>query len=149
MVKRTYDSKPLSCERVTLAEEETSTERLVDATEFKRNCSRYIRSVADSGQALVITKNGKPVSKLVPYAKPMSLTGLFKDDCQILGEIMEPIDVEWDAMKDDNEEDYYELSFATPTYFCGVPERHTIKQNHLDLIEELQVHHLALVANQL
>ena len=32
---------------------------------------------------------------------------MFKDECKITGDIMEPIDVEWNAMKDDDEEDYY------------------------------------------
>lgn len=90
-----------------MAEEERSVEHTINVAEFKRNCSRYIRSVSDTGEELVITKNGKPVSKLVPYTQPRSFFGLFKDDCQILGDIMEPIDVEWDAMKDDDEEDYY------------------------------------------
>lgn len=32
---------------------------------------------------------------------------MFKTDCEILGDIIESIDVEWDAMKHDSEEDYY------------------------------------------
>ena len=97
----------MSSEQVVLAEEEKSVEHTINVTEFKRNCSRYIRSVSDTGEELVITKKGKPVSKLVPFAKPLSFFGIFKGECQILGDIMEPIDVEWDAMKDDNDEDYY------------------------------------------
>ena len=82
-------------------------ENVIKASEFKAKCLKLMDAVADTGVELVITKNGNPVAKLVPYTKPQSLYGMFKDDIQILGDIMEPIDVEWDAMKDDNEEDYY------------------------------------------
>ena len=29
---------------------------------------------------------------------------MFKDDIRIIGDIMEPLDVEWDAMKDDDDD---------------------------------------------
>ena len=82
-------------------------ENVIKASEFKAKCLKLMDAVADTGEELVITKNGNPVAKLVPYTKPQSLYGMFKDDIQILGDIMAPIAVEWDAMKDDNEEDYY------------------------------------------
>jgi antitoxin (DNA-binding transcriptional repressor) of toxin-antitoxin stability system len=48
----------------------------------------------------VITKKGKPVAELVPHraSRPKAL-GLLKDRLFITGDIISPIDVEWDAMK--------------------------------------------------
>jgi len=46
----------------------------------------------------VITKRGRPVSRLVPYReRPASLIGLYAGQVKILGDIIEPIDVEWEA----------------------------------------------------
>ena len=54
--------------------------------------------VADSGEEIVITKNGRPVSRLVPYReKPKSLFGIDKGRIKLLGDIIKPVDVEWEA----------------------------------------------------
>ncbi|MBC7622439.1 MAG: type II toxin-antitoxin system Phd/YefM family antitoxin [Aeromicrobium sp.] len=73
----------------------------IQASEFKAKCLALMDEVARSGQSLVITKNGKPVAELKPYRPPRakSLIGLTKGQGKILGDIISPIDVEWDAMK--------------------------------------------------
>ena len=54
--------------------------------------------VAETGEEVVITKYGKPVSKLSPYRKkPKTLFGIDRGRFEILGDIEEPIDVEWEA----------------------------------------------------
>ena len=54
-----------------------------------------------SGEELVITKHGQPVSRLVPYREqPQSLFGIDRGRIEILGDIIEPIDVEWEAETD-------------------------------------------------
>ena len=54
--------------------------------------------VNETGQEIVITKRGKPVSRLVPYRqRPATLFGMFAGQIEILGDIIEPIDVEWEA----------------------------------------------------
>ena len=45
--------------------------------------------VADSGTEIVITKNGRPVSRLVPYREKNF--GKDRDKIRILGDIIEPI----------------------------------------------------------
>ena len=55
--------------------------------------------VAQSGESLVITKNGKPVAELKPYGEKKNLFGIWKDAVVVTGDIVSPIDVEWDAMK--------------------------------------------------
>ncbi len=75
--------------------------RTIKASEFKAKCLQLMDEVAESGDEIVITKNGKPVSRLVPYReKPKSWFGRDRDIIQIHGDIGEPIDVEWEAMSD-------------------------------------------------
>ena len=50
------------------------------ASEFKARCLKLMDEVNRTGEEIVITKNGKPVSKLVPYRVTAStLLGLHKD----------------------------------------------------------------------
>jgi prevent-host-death family protein len=74
--------------------------RRIKAAEFKAKCLALIDEVARTGDRVVITKNGKAVAELVPHRPPRrSIRGLFKDDLFIVGDIISPIDVEWDALK--------------------------------------------------
>jgi len=74
--------------------------RNIKASEFKAKCLALMDEVARTGDAVVITKNGKPVAELVPHRpSKRSLRGIFKDKLFIVGDIMSPIDVEWDALK--------------------------------------------------
>jgi prevent-host-death family protein len=71
----------------------------IKASEFKSKCLALMDHVARTGERIIITKHGKPVAELVPHAvRPASPFGLHKD-MQILGDIMSPIDDEWDALK--------------------------------------------------
>ena len=40
--------------------------RTIKASEFKAKCLKLMDEVAETGEEIVITKNGRPVSKLVP-----------------------------------------------------------------------------------
>jgi prevent-host-death family protein len=74
--------------------------RIIKASEFKAKCLSLMDEVAQSGESLVITKNGKPVAELKPYgAEKKNLFGIWKDAVVVRGDIVSPIDVEWDAMK--------------------------------------------------
>ena len=46
---------------------EPSAARTMKASEFKAKCLKLMDEVAENGGEIVITKNGKRVSKLVPY----------------------------------------------------------------------------------
>ena len=49
----------------------------IKASEFKAKCLSLMDEVADTGEPLVITKNGKPVATLVPYGeKRRTVAGL-------------------------------------------------------------------------
>ena len=70
----------------------------IKASEFKARCLKLMDDLADSGGEIIITKNGRPVSRLLPYrSRPEAPFGRDRDKILILGDIMEPIDVEWDA----------------------------------------------------
>lgn len=73
----------------------------IRASEFKAKCLALMDEVARTGEAILITKNGKPVAELHPPAgKPrQSPFGCWKGMIEITGDIMSPVDVEWDAMK--------------------------------------------------
>ena len=80
-----------------------STEDSIDtptimASEFKAKCLKLMDEVAETGQELIISKNGRRVARLVPYRKkPKSLFGMDKGKIEILGDLIEPLDVEWEA----------------------------------------------------
>ena len=74
--------------------------KTIKASEFKAKCLQLIDDVAETGEAIVITKNGKPVSQLVPYRrKPKSLYGLLHGSATIEGDIVSPLDIEWEAQR--------------------------------------------------
>lgn len=69
------------------------------ASEFKARCLKLMDEVAETGREIVITKHGRPVSRLVPHIeRPKTVFGIDKGKIEILGDIIEPIDVEWDAV---------------------------------------------------
>jgi antitoxin (DNA-binding transcriptional repressor) of toxin-antitoxin stability system len=50
---------------------------------------------------LIITKRGKPVAKLVPVTQcSASFIGSMRGTMDILGDIVSPIDVKWEADSD-------------------------------------------------
>ncbi len=72
--------------------------RTIKASEFKAKCLKLMDEVAESGDEIVITKNGRPVSRLIPYRNmPKAPFGRHRDKIRILGDIIEPVDVEWEA----------------------------------------------------
>lgn len=75
--------------------------KIMKASEFKAKCLAVMDEVAKTGEGVVVTKNGKPIAKLVPHkaAERPSPFGIWKGEIEIAGDIISPIDVEWDAMK--------------------------------------------------
>jgi prevent-host-death family protein len=75
--------------------------RVVKASEFKAKCLQLMDEVAASGEEIVITKRGRPVSRLAPFRIARSAPfGRDREKIQIHGDIIEPIDVEWEADTD-------------------------------------------------
>ena len=68
----------------------------IKASEFKAKCLKLMDEVEESGREIVITKYGRPVSRLVPYRKrPQLEFGRNRDNIRILGDIVSPMPPEW------------------------------------------------------
>jgi len=74
-------------------------ERRIAAGEFKAKCLKLLDEVAEKRTTLVITKRGKPVAQVVPMPAKENLVGSMRGSVLWEGDIISPIDVEWEAMK--------------------------------------------------
>ena len=75
----------------------------IPAGEFESKCLEFVEKVAADGEPVVITKGGLAVAKLVPMEselKPrVELFGAMRGSGKILGDIISPLENEWDACK--------------------------------------------------
>ena len=71
----------------------------IPAGEFKAKCLKLLDQVAAERKTLVITKHGRPVAEVIPIREQKSLFGAMKGSVLYMGDIISPLDVEWDAMK--------------------------------------------------
>ena len=71
----------------------------IPAGEFKARCLKLMDQVRETRRPVVITKRGKPVARLVPVeeGEVPSLFGRMKGTVTILGDIISPIEQEWNA----------------------------------------------------
>ena len=70
----------------------------IKASEFKAKCLKLMDQVAETGETLVITKNGRPVAELRPVTKRVdTLFGAHKGLIEIKGDIIAPLDEDWEA----------------------------------------------------
>lgn len=72
----------------------------IGAAKFKATCLALIDEIHDRKRnSVVITKRGKPVAKLVPIDDSGSFIGCMKGLVTIHGDLTEPLNVEWEALK--------------------------------------------------
>jgi prevent-host-death family protein len=72
--------------------------RVLSAAEFKARCLELMDEVAATGEPIVVTKRGKPVAQLGPVvSKPATLFGYLQGKVEIVGDVIAPVDVGWDA----------------------------------------------------
>ncbi|MGE0447732.1 MAG: type II toxin-antitoxin system Phd/YefM family antitoxin [Vicinamibacterales bacterium] len=73
----------------------------VGAAQFKATCLELLDRVRESGEDIVVTKHGKPVAKVVPYAeeKPRrtKFIGSMKGTVLRYDRPLDPLDEVWDA----------------------------------------------------
>ena len=82
--------------------------RTITAAEFKTKCLQLLDEVAESGEAVVITKNGRPVSRLVPHHEaPKLVFGRNRENIRILGDIVSPMPTEWYEDTEDADKDLF------------------------------------------
>ena len=82
--------------------------RTMKASEFKAKCLKLMDEVAESGEEIIITKNGQPVARLAPYReRPKTPFGRDRDKIKILGDIVSPMPAEWFADDAPDEENLF------------------------------------------
>ena len=69
----------------------------ITATEFKAKCLELLDRVAETGVSIQITKRGKVVAELVSPALGAA-PGFAKGQMKIVGDIISPLDVGWEAL---------------------------------------------------
>jgi prevent-host-death family protein len=72
-------------------------DRHISAANFKAECLRLLDEVARERRAIIVTKRGKPVAKLVPVEEePIDIFGRMAGTITICGDIVNPIeDLGW------------------------------------------------------
>ena len=71
---------------------------VIEASDFETQCLQVMDKVARNGEELVITKKGRPMFSLAPFREqPKSLFGIDKGRIEILGDLITPVDPEWEA----------------------------------------------------
>lgn len=74
----------------------------IGAGEFKAKCLKLLDEVQATKKAIVITKHGKPVATVIPYApKGQIPLGSMKNSLKILGDIIGPTEEDWNAEQTD------------------------------------------------
>ena len=74
--------------------------QIIKASEFKAECLAILDEVERTRKTIVITKRGKPVAEIVPHvAAKRKARGILKGRLEIVGDIISPIDVAWEALK--------------------------------------------------
>lgn len=72
--------------------------RTMTASEFKARCLQVMDEVAETGEEILITKHGRPVSRLVPHhRKPDSLFGLHRGKVRMNDDLIAPAFSGWEA----------------------------------------------------
>lgn len=72
----------------------------IPAGAFKARCLELMDSVARTGQPLIITKRGRPIAQLAPLLEARAtLRGFLQGSVRSTGDLLAPIDVEWDASR--------------------------------------------------
>jgi len=74
--------------------------RTITASEFKAKCLKLMDEVNATGEPVLVTKNGTPVSKLVPVRERKSLFGAMAGCVTIHGDPLAPVGETWEAEHD-------------------------------------------------
>ena len=75
--------------------------KTMKASECKAKFLGVLDDVAQKHERVIVTKNGKPIAEIIPFVeKPKSIIGALKGSVTILGDLDEPLDVEWDVLKE-------------------------------------------------
>lgn len=65
----------------------------VPLAEFEEQCVALLEAVIATGEDVLVTKDGEAMAKVISMRGPMRGRG------KTIGDIVSPLDVEWDVMK--------------------------------------------------
>lgn len=83
----------------------------VTASEFKAACLKLMDEVAASGRDVVITRDGRPVARLVSCRDEASLGfGRNRDNIEIRGDMVSPMPAEWFEDPDGSDDELFQFS---------------------------------------
>lgn len=75
----------------------------ISISKFKATCLELLRKVRDTGQPILVTKQGEPIAEVRPPQPPRraeSPVGCMKGRVTILGDIVSPVsDKDWEVLK--------------------------------------------------
>jgi prevent-host-death family protein len=73
--------------------------KTIGAAEAKTQLLRLLEEVERTREPVTITKRGKPLAQLVPMkaSEPSSFIGFLRGTVTVQGDIVEPIDPDWEA----------------------------------------------------
>ena len=70
--------------------------KTVEESEFAEQATALLHEVTANGDEVVVTRDGKIIARVVPAERRY---GPMHGTIEILGDIVEPIDADWKAMK--------------------------------------------------
>lgn len=69
-------------------------------SEFKSHCLEILSGLEKSQSSIIITKRNRPIATVSAFPKSSpSIFGMFKDQIEIKGDIISPINDEWEVEK--------------------------------------------------
>ena len=74
--------------------------KVVSKSTLKAKMLEYFREVEASGEELIVTSNGQPVLKVMPYRQKLTVDEAFADlrgKIRYHGDLLEPTTAEWEA----------------------------------------------------
>ncbi len=69
----------------------------IPAGQFKTHCLQLLDQVAATGEALIVTKHGRPVARLVPLPPERSLFGAMAGSVMASHDLLAPLGESWAA----------------------------------------------------
>lgn len=72
--------------------------KTIEASVLKCSCLEILNEITETGEPVIISRNDKPLCKLVPYVwKPKSLFGLHRGIIKSHDDLITSDDIVWDT----------------------------------------------------
>jgi len=74
--------------------------KTMPVTDFKAHALKVLGEVAETREPVVVTKRGKPLAEIVPFAEKRTAPGKLADALVFEGDLVSPLgEGEWDACR--------------------------------------------------